>query len=98
MSKKLELHIGELRCDVPGCGYQTDYAETWETIADCIGRPCPKCGASLLTAEDYATMMMLYGVSMCSGDAPEHAERVTGTIEMNGTGEAVITPTFGPGQ
>lgn len=49
-----------LRCDAEGC----DHIEVVGTItADMIGRPCPKCGANLLTESDweawkpYAEMM-----------------------------------------
>jgi predicted RNA-binding Zn-ribbon protein involved in translation (DUF1610 family) len=38
-----------LKCDAPGC----DHVESVEAISrDLIGFPCPKCGASLLTADD----------------------------------------------
>lgn len=41
---------GVLCCDTDGCGHE-DPAE--KLTADLIGKPCPKCGASLLTAEDF---------------------------------------------
>lgn len=38
-----------LKCDAAGC----DHFETVEAISrDLIGKPCPKCGADLLTAAD----------------------------------------------
>ena len=42
---------GRLKCDAPGCGY----VETLEAPLDetMIGRPCPHCGASLLSAANY---------------------------------------------
>lgn len=40
-----------LKCDADGCSH----VENVDAItADMIGRPCPVCGASLLTAEDFA--------------------------------------------
>lgn len=40
-----------LKCDAPGC----DHRELVESIvASMIGKPCPVCGASLLTADDFA--------------------------------------------
>ena len=39
-----------LKCDAPGC----DHRELFEELtADLIGKPCPKCGASLLTQHDF---------------------------------------------
>lgn len=39
-----------LQCDAEGCGHVEDVAEI---TAGMVGKPCPKCGASLLTAEDW---------------------------------------------
>lgn len=39
-----------LACDAPGCDVRVPI-ETFS--AEHIGRPCPECGASLLTREDY---------------------------------------------
>ncbi len=39
-----------LQCDAPGC----DHREMRPALLEeDIGRPCPKCGANLLTREDY---------------------------------------------
>lgn len=39
-----------LNCDAAGCGH----VEQVEGINEAdIGRPCPKCGANLLTREDF---------------------------------------------
>jgi hypothetical protein len=40
----------ELKCDADGC----DYVEIPDAISPShIGKPCPKCGADLLTEQDY---------------------------------------------
>lgn len=39
-----------LKCDAADC----DHMEVVETItADMVGKPCPKCGANLLTQNDW---------------------------------------------
>lgn len=39
-----------LKCDAEGC----DHIEPVEAVtSDLVGKPCPKCGASLLTQEDW---------------------------------------------
>lgn len=39
-----------LKCDADGC----DHMEHHEAIGlEMIGKPCPKCGANLLTEQDY---------------------------------------------
>lgn len=46
-----------LKCDAEGC----DHREDVEHITDeLVGKPCPKCGANLLTQDDwdfYSTVM-----------------------------------------
>lgn len=39
-----------LKCDAAGCDHVEDVAAITE---DMIDRPCPKCGASLLTRDDW---------------------------------------------
>jgi hypothetical protein len=46
------LRAINLKCDALGC----DYEEPVPAITrDLIGKPCPKCGASLLTEQDFAS-------------------------------------------
>lgn len=48
-------HAGELKCDAPTCDYVAP-AGLYVFGAHLIGTPCPKCGASLLTKQDYDIM------------------------------------------
>jgi len=52
MEEGVEVNITGLKCDNPSCDYQEDGVD-FENYASHIGRPCPKCGWSLLTQEDY---------------------------------------------
>jgi metal-dependent amidase/aminoacylase/carboxypeptidase family protein len=69
-----------LKCDATGCDHIEDVAEI---VAEMIGKQCPKCGANLLTSEDfefYSTVMKpgmaamtALGLSRpASSDDPEH--------------------------
>jgi len=40
----------KLKCDAPDCDHIEKISEI---TAAMIGKPCPKCGASLLTTEDF---------------------------------------------
>jgi hypothetical protein len=46
------LVVYNVKCDAPGCDY-TFVAEKFEDYEVCINRPCPKCGAILLTQADW---------------------------------------------
>lgn len=49
-----------LKCDADGCGYE----ETIDEIkASYIGMPCPKCGANLLTEDDYNNSLKLLAIA-----------------------------------
>lgn len=50
-----------LKCDAEGC----DHREEVETITESdIGRPCPKCGANLLTEEDFRAFAPLNAIML----------------------------------
>lgn len=70
---------GRLKCDADGCGYVEPDASR-KITADLIGTACPRCGASLLTAEDYVSAMGLAAVidalNEVIGPVPPDAERV----------------------
>lgn len=53
-------HAGEfLKCDTPTC----DHFEMAPIIVENIGKACPKCGASLLTSEDFITFSAIRGAA-----------------------------------
>lgn len=62
MTRKL-IHFaqndaGRLRCDAVGCGFVEPVALAF--TEELIGRPCPLCGANLLTRRDYADTQRLF--------------------------------------
>lgn len=44
-----------IKCDAPGCGYRDDTADL-STPREWLDKPCPLCGASLLTQADLDLM------------------------------------------
>jgi hypothetical protein len=51
MTDYSNLPAGEfLKCDAPGCDHIESHGVL---VAEMIDKPCPKCGANLLTREDY---------------------------------------------
>lgn len=56
MTKAITWAAFSLKCDAQGC----DHVEKVSAItAECIGKPCPKCGANLLTQEDHDAALIL---------------------------------------
>lgn len=65
-----------LKCDAPGC----DHVENVPAItADHIGMACPKCGANLLTREDFSAFeqhtQMVDAINALAGDVDPGAAR-----------------------
>ena len=41
-----------VQCDTPECGYRVEFL-TFEEYVPYVNKPCPQCGANLLTEKDY---------------------------------------------
>jgi hypothetical protein len=79
MSKQAAfLDVRGLKCDAPGCDYREELVIP---SVDLVGKPCPKCGASLLTEEFINSVI---------GPVPDHEEVSSAQITFNGTGEIAI--------
>lgn len=48
----MDIQISGLKCDKDGCDYRDDTIP-FDEYEKSIGKPCPKCGESLLTQDDY---------------------------------------------
>ncbi|WP_291566766.1 MULTISPECIES: hypothetical protein [unclassified Clostridium] len=90
MKNALELNIGGIKCDNPNCDYNSMDVKVAE-YDKWLNKPCPKCGESLLTEEDYKNVQFLMKfVDMTNKIFPEiedDSETVAANIKMNGTGE-----------
>lgn len=69
-----------LKCDAAGCDHEEPAAITREHI----GKPCPKCGANLLTEEDYLMGAALQAASdFFSREMPIPADAETQLVSIN---------------
>lgn len=78
-----------IKCDAPDCGWCDDEAD-WADARAWLDKPCPKCGASLLTDGDLAFLEAALSaaawVNKLVGDLPDTEPKVTGRIQMDGSG------------
>lgn len=90
MSKAVEFNIKGIKCDNPKCDYKNDNVVVKE-YNQWLNKPCPKCGANILTQEDYDNVMMLMSFTDFVNDIlPERKddEKIFEMpVIMNGTGE-----------
>ena len=63
MKKKYKLisgpiKLGAIKCDVPHCNYRNETVAL-DDYRDWLNKPCPVCGANLLTEADLKTLDIL---------------------------------------
>ena len=62
MAKAAELIVKGIKCDNPKCDF-VDMSVKFEDYKDWVNKPCPKCGANLLTEIDFLnTAIMMAAV------------------------------------
>lgn len=93
MKDALELNIKGIKCDNPKCDYRNDKIKV-EEYDEWLNKPCPKCGAILLTQEDLDNVKLMTNmVNTLNGVLPKRKkdEPIVGAnIKMNGTGNMEI--------
>lgn len=81
------LPIRGIKCDAVGCGYSDPSAEDVRVY---LNRPCPNCGANLLTEADLALLDAMIAcvdwVNSIAGPAPDGAVRDRFRVNMDGSG------------
>ncbi|EKS4344819.1 hypothetical protein QB607_002815 [Clostridium botulinum] len=89
MKDAIEINISGIKCDNPECDFRDDNA-LLEDYDKWLNKPCPKCGANLLTQADYDNTKAIVEIAKTMNEfLPERKDDekiVTGKFEMNGTG------------
>lgn len=87
MADKVVPLISGIKCD--SCDYK-DESVPYENYPQYLNRPCPCCGAPLLTEADYAfcQTMMAYVEAINELDRSVSGENTAVRFELNGTGKA----------
>lgn len=86
---------GGLKCDNPNCDFK-DMSISTKDYKKYINCPCPKCGESLLTKEDYKSFrriaMLVKVVNFISFFIPkkEDDKKAKLSIDFDGTGTPII--------
>lgn len=89
MRKNIVLDVKGIKCDDPGCDYIDNESEIGD-YKDWINVPCPKCGASLLTEEDYQAVKILVSLTEAANKleipAKDKEDLYQLEVKMNGSG------------
>ena len=90
--KVLEYKIVGIKCDNPNCTYENKDV-CFKDYKKWLNKPCPLCGSNLLTQNDFNTVRTLVKIVKIINFLTRPfmflstGEKVTGTVEMNGTGK-----------
>lgn len=88
----MQYEIKGLKCDKPGCNF-IDMSIEFKDYEKHINHPCPECGSSLLTQEDYETTKLIASqvelmkqMGLVSNQPVKEGEGLEVKIELDGTG------------
>jgi len=74
----IDMNISGLKCD--NCDYSDDSVKL-EDYEKSIGKPCPNCGESLLTQEDYdGVMQIVQAVEMLNSFSEADIDAIAGNL------------------
>lgn len=89
MAKAIERRVQGIKCDAVDCDFG-DENVTEESYPEWLNKPCPLCGANLLTEEDFAAVKLLHSlaelINTMHGEVPEDAPKRIVQVSLNGSG------------
>lgn len=94
MDKTVKATISGIKCDAEGCDYREDIQS--EDYSEWVDRPCPDCGANLLTEADFKLIQALLDVTSAineifpPGSFSEDEPLLGFEIKMDGSGIPII--------
>lgn len=78
-----------VKCDADGCNYTEDIP-TSNKMTDYINKPCPKCGANLLTYEDYLRYeAAINAVSLINEMSEDELKELSAIVDASGQAEEI---------
>jgi hypothetical protein len=101
--KAMDYKILGIKCDAPGCDFK-DPTVSFDNYKLWLNKPCPKCGANLLTQADYDTCLYIIKIArILNTPGIKHIYILFNFLfgrrklikfkgEMNGTGEVNFKP------
>lgn len=98
MGPAIESVVGGLKCDAEGCDYRDDTV-TLASYPEWLNKPCPLCGANLLTQKDFDEVNRLLAltakINSLVGPVKKSGEplgRVSVDFDGNGISEIAFHP------
>ena len=97
MNNAAELTIKGIKCD--HCDYRHEGYIPPEDYKKWLNKPCPKCGANLLTEKDYKITLALLAITrlinIFTPKRKRKGKRLKYSVEMDGTGKVEFKPAEG---
>jgi hypothetical protein len=91
------FNVAGIKCDAEGCNFRDDSVKM-EDYKLWLNKPCPLCGANLLTQADYDTVITLNSFTkLCNAPVVRQVLRTIGgskknfKVKLDGTGNVKLT-------
>lgn len=91
MPNNMDIQVSGIKCDNPTCDFTDDDAR-YEDYEQWLNKPCPNCGANLLTEADLETVQLMMELQeiVNSLDLPQDEERFNVPMYMDGSGKVTM--------
>ena len=90
----VNLNIKGIKCDNPDCDFRDDTVQS-QNYKSWLNKPCPQCGANLLTEADLKVVKRMIGITNLTNcilkpftKPNKDAKRMA--MEVNGTGQVTF--------
>lgn len=91
MAKAVTTYVKGIKCDNEECGWK-DPTVPYEDYPKYIDKPCPCCGANLLTRQDYLVTKRIIEISKLFGniEVPDNKVNTLMRVNMNGKNQVSL--------
>lgn len=91
MAKVVTTYVKGIKCDNEECGWK-DPTVPYEDYPKYIDKPCPCCGANLLTRQDYLVTKRIIEISKLFGniEVPDNKVNTLMRVNMNGKNQVSL--------
>lgn len=87
----IETQVKGVKCDAFGCTYMDKSVDNFDKLETFHNKPCPLCGASLLTTKDLMTVKAMRALTEAANAimGPQDASEPQVRVRIHGNGSGI---------
>ena len=88
----ISMHVGGIKCDAENCNYE-DNTALLGNYKEYVNKPCPECGANLLTQEDMDAVHHMFALAdmLNAAVGPVDPDEPQGRVHLDMCGDGSVT-------